>query len=269
MQGICGMRKIKEITSKVGSNIIDNVMFIGYIITLFFKSLFYMKYLIRRRKEVFRQMYYAGAKTFPVISIVALFTGMILSLQTGLAMKEYSMEHLIGNVLIATLTKEMGPFSAAIILIAAVGSAMAAEIGTMKVSEEIDALEVMSISPIYYLVMPRVVAMMIMVPVATIYVITLGVIGGAIIAKSYLNLSFDNYYNTILESLHFKDVYVGLFKSFVFGIIISSVSCAEGLRATHGIIGVGKATRNSVVTSFLLVLIVGYYVTAMFYRGNL
>jgi phospholipid/cholesterol/gamma-HCH transport system permease protein len=262
------LQKIGFTVSLIGEKLIDIVTFSGFTIMLMLKSFYYLKYLHRRGGEVIRQMYYAGVKTFIVISIVALFTGMILTLQTGLAMRTYHMEDMVGGILIATLTKEMGPFSAAIILIASVGSTMAAEIGTMKVSEEIDALNLMSINPIYYLVMPRVVALAVMLPIATIYVIALGVVGGALIASSQLNISFENYYYRVIEALHFKDVYVGLFKSFVFGIMISSVSCAQGLRATNGVIGVGKATRDSVVASFLLVLIIGYYITALFYRIN-
>ncbi len=163
----------------------------------------------------------------------------------------------------------MGPFTAAIVLIASVGSAMAAEIGTMKVSEEIDALEIMSISPVKYLVMPRIAAFALMMPIATVYVIVLGVIGGAIIAKSHLLLSFHSYYFRILESLHFKAVYVGLLKSFIHGLLISSISCAHGLRTTNGAMGVGKATRDSVVASFIFVLVSGYYITELFFRKGL
>ncbi|MBN1533564.1 MAG: ABC transporter permease [Spirochaetes bacterium] len=253
----------------IGERLIDVAVFSGFTIVLLMKSTYYLKNIVRRRREVFRQMYYAGVKTLMVVSIVAMFTGMILTLQTGLALKDFNLEETIGNVLIATLTREMGPFSAAIILIASVGSAMAAEIGTMKVSEEIDALVVMSISPVYYLVMPRIVALTIMLPVATIYVDVLGVIGGAIIARSHLGIPFDNFYAHVMESLHFKPVYVGLFKATIFGMLISSISCAQGLRAKNGALGVGRATRNAVVASFLMVLIVGYYITEMFFGKGL
>ncbi len=250
----------------IGARGLDLVEFSGFTVLLFFKTLYYLRHAWFRRAEILRQMYNAGVRTFTVITVVALFTGMILTLQTGLGLKDFNMEDTIGNVVIATLTREMGPFSAAIILIAAVGSAMAAEIGTMKVSEEIDALELMSISPVGYLVMPRVVALTVMLPVATVYVNTLGVVGGAIIASTHVGVPWAVFYEHVLESLWFKPTYVGLFKAFVFGIIISSVSCAHGLRAQNGALGVGRATRNSVVASFLLVLIVGYFVTDIFFR---
>lgn len=255
--------------SRVGRYLFHFMEFSGFTIMLFFTSARYCTKAFARRREIARQMYNAGVRTFAVITVVALFTGMILTLQTGIALRDYNMEENIGNVVIATLTREMGPFTAAIILIAAVGSAMAAELGTMKVSEEIDALQVMSISPEDYLVMPRLVALTVMLPVATIYVNTLGVIGGAVIAKSHLGISFGTFYLHVLESLWFKAVYVGLFKAFVFGIVISVISCAHGLRATDGARGVGRATRNSVVASFLLVLVVGYYITDIFFREGL
>jgi len=250
---------------KIGTNTLNIVSMMGYCMLLFLEVIYYSKSAFEKRHEILKQMYYAGVKTFLVVSIVALFTGMILALQTGLELKPYQQQALVGNILIATLTREMGPFTAAIILIAAVGSTMAAEVGTMAVSEEIDALEMMSISPVKFLVMPRVIALGIMLPVATIYINLLGSIGGSIVAYFQLDVSFEVFYTHILDSLHFKATYVGLLKALVFGLMVSTISCANGLRAKNGALGVGKATRDSVVSSFLMVLIVGYYITALFY----
>ena len=263
------IKKVYNIFFSIGTRIFKVLDFAGFTFILFFKSVYYTKNIFSKFGEILKQMYFSVVKTFPVISIVGMFTGMILTLQTGIELQEYHMEHKIGNVLIATLTREMGPFTAAIILIAAVGSAMAAEVGTMKVSEEIDALDIMSISPVKFLVMPRVVALSLMLPIATIYVNILGCIGGSIIAKTHLGMSFETIYLHILESLHFKAVYVGLLKSFVFGILISCISCGQGLRASGGALGVGKATRDSVVISFIMVLIVGYFITEIFFREGL
>jgi len=263
------MKMIKNILSQTGRSIIDLVNFSGYTILVFASSVYYMKHAFRSRREIARQMFNAGVRTFAVISIVAMFTGMILALQGGVELAEFHMQDSIGNLVIATLSREMAPFTAAIILIAAVGSAMAAEVGTMKVSEEIDALEIMSISPIRFLVMPRVVALTLVMPIATIYTNVLGCIGGAIVARSHLNISYDVFYMHVLDSLHFKSVYVGLLKSVVFGMAISSICCAQGLRAENGALGVGKATRDSVVKSFLVILITGYFITEFFFRHGL
>jgi len=142
---------------------------------------------------------------------------------------------------------------------------MAAEIATMKVSDEIDALIMMSISPIKFLMMPRVVSLAIMLPTVTIYTIFIGTLGGAIISSTQLHVSFDVYYVHVLNALKFKAAYVAILKSFIFGIIISSFSCSYGFRAKNGAIGVGKATRSSVIYSFLMVLISGYFITSIFY----
>ena len=167
------------------------------------------------------------------------------------------------------MNKEMGSFLTAIIITAFSGAAMAAELGTMKVSEEIDALEMMSIDPVKYLVMPRVVSMLIMLPTLSIYTIILGVIGGAIVSYFQLDITTQTYYYRVLRSIWLKDVYVGLLKSLVFGLIISSISCANGMKAEGGALGVGQATRVSVVSSYLMVLIMGYIITALFYGGAL
>lgn len=259
------IKKLKKLVAYFGNNILDVIDFAGYAVLLFLKTLYYSKNAFSKRREIVKQMFDAGIRTFVVVSIVAMFTGMILTLQTGIELKRYNQEPLVANLLIATLTREMGPFTAAIILIASVGSAMAAEIGTMKVSEEIDALTIMSISPVRFLVMPRVIALSIMLPVATIYTNFLGSVGGAVVAKTQLNVSFPTFYQHLLWSLRFKAVYVGLLKAFIFGIFISTICCANGLRAENGAIGVGNATRDSVVISFIMVLISGYFITAIFY----
>jgi len=258
-------KRIVDFFRFMGSQLIEAMEVSGFTLVLLLESIYFTKNAISKHREIFKQMYIAGVKSLVVCSIVALFTGMILSLQAGVELMRFQQQAYVGDLVIATMTREMGPFMTAMILTASVGSAMAAEIGTMKVSEEIDALIMMSINPVKFLVMPRVVALSIMLPVVTVYTNFLGTFGGGIIARFQLNVSFDTYYMHVLDSLRFKATYVGLLKSFVFGIIISSVSCAQGLRAMHGAIGVGKATRSSVVLSFLLVLIIGYFITAIFY----
>jgi phospholipid/cholesterol/gamma-HCH transport system permease protein len=249
----------------MGKGVIDFFDQTGFTVRLAFAVVFYLKDVVRKREEIVKQMYYAGIKTFIVCTIVGIFIGMILALQAGLEMREYGQQAQVGHFISASLTREMGPFMAAIILTAAVGSAMAAEIGTMKVYDEIDALEMMSISPVKFLVMPRVVALALVLPIVSIYIITLASMGGSVVANTILNVSFNVYFKHIYKGIHFKAMYVGLLKAFVFGILISTISCAYGLRATSGELGVGHATRTSVVASFLMVLISGYFITALFY----
>lgn len=242
----------------------------GYTLILLFQTILQFRAIFFKRNEILHQMYISGISSFFVVSIVAIFTGMIMGLNAGLGLKDFGAEGQIGLLLTITLTREMSPFMTALILSASVGSAIAAEIGTMKVSEEIDALEVMSISPVRYLVMPRVLGFSFMVPVLCIYASVLGIIGGAIVGHFQLGVEYQVYFNDVQRRIGsvpgLKDLYVGLLKGFVFGVTISIVSCSHGLRTTNGAIGVGRATRESVVISFLLVIFIGYVLTAILYR---
>ncbi len=252
-----------------GKKLLYQVEFSGFALILVFNTLVQTRFAFSKRREILKQMYYSGVKSMIVCSIVALFGGMILALQTGLQFRVYGQQEFVPVLIINVMNKELGPILTAIILTAFSGAAMAAEIGTMKVSEEIDALEMMSINPVKFLVMPRMVSMMIMLPTLTVYVVVLAVFGGAIVSYFQLGLTFEIYLKRIYDSIFFKDMYVGLLKSLIFAVIISSISCANGLKAQSGALGVGKATRISVVSSYLLVLIVGYFITSLFYGGML
>lgn len=243
------------------------IKFTGFTLILVFNTFIQLRFAFSKRREIIKQMYVSGVKSMMVCSIVALFGGMILSLHSGVELKKWGQQDVVPILMINVMNKEMGSFLTAIILTAFSGAAMAAEIGTMKVSEEIDALEMMSINPVKYIVMPRIVSMMIMLPTLSIYTVVLGVFGGAVVSYFQLGLTFEDYYHRVYESIWVKDMYVGLLKSLVFAIIISSISCANGLLAQNGALGVGRATRISVVSSYLMVLIVGYFITSLFYGG--
>ncbi len=219
----------------------------------------------RARKEIVTQMFVFGIKSLGVITIVALFTGMILALQTGLELRRFSQEEFIGTAVMVSMLREMGPFMTGLILAACVGSAIAAQIGTMVVSEEVAALEIMSIDPVRFVVMPRLVAMMIMTPLLAFYTCVMGVVGGGIVGSTQLGVAWATYFDNATRWAEVKDLMVGLFKAFLFGIIITTVACHQGFATTQGAVGVGYATRKSVIVSFLLILIVGYFVTRLFY----
>ncbi len=219
----------------------------------------------RSWRETVGQMFVYGIKSLGVITVVAVFTGMILALQTGLELQRFNQEANIGTAVMVSMLREMGPFMTGLILAACVGSSMAAQLGTMVVSEEIAALEVMSIDPVRFLVMPRLVAMCVMTPALAFFTCIMGVLGGGIVGETQLGVSWAAYIDNATTFAHKKDLYVGLFKAFLFGIIITTVSCHAGLATTKGAVGVGLATRKSVIASFLLILIVGYFVTRLFY----
>ena len=142
---------------------------------------------------------------------------------------------------------------------------MAAQIGTMTVNEEIAALETMSINPVRFLMAPRMGALVIMTPLLSFYTCVLGVIGGGIVGKTQLSVPWEQYIHTAIDFADTRDLYVGLFKALVFGIIITGVSCYEGFTTTQGAVGVGRATRHAVVISILMILVVGYIITRLFY----
>ncbi|MDR0993183.1 MAG: ABC transporter permease [Verrucomicrobiota bacterium] len=220
----------------------------------------------RNRSDVMEQLYIVGIKSLAVVTVVAVFTGMILALQVGIELRRYGQENNIGMLVCIAMLREMGPFMTGLVIAASVGSAVAAQMGTMTVSEEIAALDVMSIDPLRYLMMPRLVALAVMMPLLSVYTDLLGILGGALVGATQLNISFEAYFDNAFRYAVNKDLYVGLFKAFLFGLIIVTVACYQGFSATEGAVGVGRATRRSVIVSFLLILIVGYFVTRMFYR---
>ncbi|MBN1674069.1 MAG: ABC transporter permease [Kiritimatiellae bacterium] len=219
----------------------------------------------RARVEVAYQLFVTGIKSLGVITVVALFTGMILSLQAGLALRRYGQEVNIGAAVMVSMLREMGPFMTGLILAASVGSSIAAQLGTMVVSEEVAALEVMSINPVRFLVMPRLVSLAVMTPLLTFYTAILGVMGGSIVGLTQLGVALPAYLDNATRYAENKDLYVGLFKAFVFGIVITTVACHQGFSTTEGAVGVGRATRKCVVISFLTILVVGYIITRLFY----
>lgn len=239
----------------------------GHAFFMLVEAIWFMQFAFgkRSRHETVTQFYITGIKSLGVITVVALFTGMILALQTGLELRRYGQEVYIGSAVAVSMIREMGPFMTGLIISASVGSAIAAQIGTMTVSEEISALEVMSINPNRFLVMPRLVALVVMMPILSVYTNILGIMGGAVVGATQLGVSVQAYMDNATQFATNKDLYVGLFKALLFGIIITTVSCYQGFVTTEGAVGVGRATRSSVIISFLTILVIGYMVTRMFY----
>ncbi len=243
----------------------------GYSVDLLLRTVVAVRYLPRRLRFTMDMAFNAGVRTLPVALIVAGFAGAILAMQTGIELKRLQQTNLIGTITALSMCREMGPFITSVILAATVGSAMAAELGTMKVSDEITALEVLSVDPVNYLVLPRVVAMALMCPLLTVFADIVGIWGGGVVADYNLAVDRSFYWTSVREALmtpdHFLpyDVYVGLFKALVFGILIATVSCAAGLRAKGGALGVGLAVQQAVRNSVILIIVVGFIITWFFY----
>ena len=228
----------------------------------------------RRRALIADQFFQSGLKVAHVVLLVGLFMGMIVALQTGIELSGFGQQDQIGPIVALSMCREMGPFITGTILAATVGSALAAELGTMAVSDELAALEVMSIDRISFLVLPRVVGLAVMCPVLTVLCNTIGIVGGGLIASSQLNVGSALYYDSALNALkyeHFfldlpKDVYSGLFKAFVFGALIAVISCSAGINATSGAMGVGNATRKAVRDSIITIIVINYFLSWAFFQ---
>jgi phospholipid/cholesterol/gamma-HCH transport system permease protein len=219
----------------------------------------------RKRGEIVRQLDRCVFGSLFVTFIVALFTGMILSLQAGIELSRWNQQANVGLLVSASMVREMGPVMTAFILSGLVGSTMAAELGTMRVSEEVDALEVMSINPLRFLVMPRLVALALACPILVIFVDAVGVVGGAVVSRSLLGVDYAQYFDKARDVLEVRDLMGGLLKSFIFGATIATIGCAQGLRAENGAEGVGHVTMRAVVMAFIYVLVFDYLVAWMLY----
>jgi phospholipid/cholesterol/gamma-HCH transport system permease protein len=248
---------------------------VGFLLDLFVQVLLRLGAVPRRRGLIAEQLYLCGIKVVHVILLVGLFIGMIVSLQTGLELSKFGQQDQIGTIVALSMCREMGPFITSTILAATVGSAIAAELGTMAVSEELAALEVMSIDRVAFLIMPRLVALAVMSPLLTVLCNTIGIVGGGFIAESQLNVGLSLYYDSAVDALQStdfflelpKDVYSGLFKAFVFGVIVGTISCGAGMRASAGALGVGKATSKAVRDSIIAIIVANYFLSWIFFQS--
>lgn len=244
----------------------DSCLGAGYTLELLGRATARMPLVGRKKREIVQHLFLCTFGSLPVVFIISMFAGMIISLQTGIELQKFGQQGTLGYIVAASVCREMGPVFTAIALAGLVGSTYAAEIGTMKVSEEIDALEVMSIDPIYYLVMPRLLALSVAAVVLTIYADVIGIAGGALVAKANFNVDLGIFFKNARDVLKLKDIYGGLFKALVFGTTIASVACSQGLRTEHGAEGVGHSTLRTVVISFIFILAFNYFLTWILYK---
>lgn len=224
--------------------------------------------LVRPPYEVdlwLRQMEQIGVRSLGVASITTIFTGMVLALQTAYSLPGIGIKYYIGSVVSKSLVRELGPVLIALIVGGRIGAGMTAEIGTMKVTEQIDALRSMASDPVKKLVVPKLLATLVMLPALTVIGDALGILGGLVVAVGQLDLPAGLYLNDVFESLTLADVGSGVGKSFFFGFFIALVGCYNGLNTKGGADGVGRATTNTVVLAAILVLVSDFFLTKLFY----
>lgn len=212
-----------------------------------------------------KQLAYLGAETVPVVVITSLFSGGVIALQTYSTFHRFNAEFLIGAVVALSMFRELGPVLTALMVTARVGSAMTASIGTMRITEQIDALEVMGMNPVSYLVTPRIVAGVLGLPLLTIISDVAGILGGWFVAVGLFGVNNHLFWERMRDLVEFYDFVGGLYKAVFFGLVVSAVSCYFGFYTEGGTEGVGRATTSSVVTSSMLVLISDYFLTAIIF----
>ncbi|MGQ9693843.1 MAG: MlaE family ABC transporter permease [Thermodesulfobacteriota bacterium] len=237
----------------------------GRVMILFYKTLSLTFRPPFDFRNLFKQIEEVGVKSIPVVLITGAFTGMVLALQSYTGFKRFNAEAFVGTVVALSMTRELGPVLSGLMVSGRVGSAMAAELGTMQVTEQIDALYTLATNPIKYLIVPRFLAALIVMPILTIFADVIGILGGYLISVELLGSNPTIYIRRTYDYLDLEDIYIGLLKACVFGMIIAIIGCYQGFNTQGGAEGVGKSTTRAVVLSSLLILIANYFITALFF----
>ena len=238
---------------------------IGELMVLFWRTLKAMPLIFRQRRKVFDQLFEIGNASLLMACILSLFIGGVIALQTGPVLAERGLSSAIGGLVGLSVCKELAPVMMAVLIAGRIGSAMAAEIGSMRVYQEIDALRTMNINPIHYLVLPRMVAISVALPILVIFAILIGWFGGGTVAvfNEKISLTFQAFLSNLRDVVDLGDVLNGLFKSFVFAVVIGVVSCHQGLVTIGGPRGIGRSVTKAVVNSIVLILILDYFLTRL------
>jgi phospholipid/cholesterol/gamma-HCH transport system permease protein len=236
---------------------------IGEIVLLFWRTLLALPHAWRQRDKVYDQFFEIGNASLLMVCVLSFFIGAVISLQTGPVLVEHSLGSAVGGVVGIAIAKELAPVMMAILIAGRIGSAMAAEIGSMRVYQEIDALRTMNINPIHYLVLPRLLAIAFALPMLVVFAVLVGWLGGALVAdlNHRMDIPFRVFFSDLKDIVELKDVANGVFKSFCFAIIIGVVSCHQGLVTIGGPRGIGRSVTKAVVNSIVLIVIFDYILT--------
>lgn len=218
--------------------------------------------------QIGRQVIDIGYYSLPVVGLTALFTGMVLALQSHSGFSRFDAESAIPTVVVLSITRELGPVMAGLMVAGRIGAAIAAELGTMRVTEQIDALTTLSTNPYKYLIVPRLLAATFMMPLLVLIADIIGVFGGFLVSVYGLDFNASNYLSQTWEYLEFSDVTSGLWKASAFGAIVAMMGCYNGFNSKGGAQGVGAATTNAVVSASILILITNYILTGILFASN-
>jgi phospholipid/cholesterol/gamma-HCH transport system permease protein len=250
--------------SRARSRVEDALLYIGGLTDLAQQTIVQLWRGPVERALLIAQLDQVGTRSISIVVITSLFIGMVLALQTAYSLAEFGGKLFIGKVVSLSLVRELAPVLMSLMVGGRVGAGMTAEIGTMKVTEQIDALRALATNPVRKLVVPRVVSTTIMFPLLTVISCALGILGGLFIAVANLHLSANFYLRSVIESISYNDLASGVGKTFFFGFSTGLIACFNGLRTSGGADGVGRATTATVVTSAITVLIMDFFLTKLF-----
>jgi phospholipid/cholesterol/gamma-HCH transport system permease protein len=249
----------------LGRSALGFIGYLGGLATLAGQAFYFMFVPPHKARRIFEQAMRAGVESLPISSLIGFFIGMIFAFQTAYLMQRLGSEMYIASIVSLSLVRELGPVITALVVAGRVGAAITAEIGSMQVTEQIDALQAMATNPVKYLVVPRLIALSLMLPLLTLYADIVGIMGGWFICVYKMGIPSRLYMNITFDVLKFKDLFTGLAKTVFFGMIIAFVSCYEAFNVEGGAEGVGRATMRSVVSSFILIIAADCFFTALFY----
>jgi phospholipid/cholesterol/gamma-HCH transport system permease protein len=244
---------------------------IGEMVLLFWRSLLALPLTWRQRRKLFEQFYEVGNASLLMVCVLSFFIGAVIALQSGPVLVERGLAAAVGGIVGITICKDLAPVMMAILIAGRNGSAMAAEIGSMRVYQEIDALRTMNINPIHYLVLPRIVAITISLPILVLFAVLVGWIGGGMVAvfNEKIAITWQTFFTNLRLTVDVGDLANGLIKSFCFAVTIGLVSCQQGLATIGGPRGIGRSVTKAVVNSIVLILILDYFLTSLLLALNL
>ncbi len=264
------MKTMLNVFDAIGRSITGFMKETHAVIALFIETLKWIaigpfKKKFVKKRLIFDQMIFVGIESLIIVFFVAFFTGVVIAMQTAPQLKQFGGTIFVASLVSVSICREMGPVFTALVVAGRVGSAISAELGTMKVSEQIEALETIALNPVRFLVVPRFLGLIVMLPCLTIIADLAGILGGFFVGTMSLQLNATRYMDVAFQFLETKDVMTGLLKSVVFAIVISIIGCYKGLNTKGGAEGVGKATTQSVVISFMLIIVFDCILTGIFY----
>jgi phospholipid/cholesterol/gamma-HCH transport system permease protein len=252
-----------RLIERLGEAVIEGAVVLGNFVLFLLSALLYIVAPPYKPRLVIRQLRTIGAESFFLVGLIGLFTGMVLGLQGYNTLSRFGSEGALGAVVALVLVRELGPVLTAIMVTARAGSAMAAEIGAMQATEQVDALTVMAINPVQYLVSPRVLAGVISLPLLTGMFDVIGIWGGYVIGVGLMGAPAAPFFNYIKQYMGSRDIVIGLYKALVFGVVVMWVCCYKGYHAARMATGVSRATTDAVVLSSVLILAWDYFLTSI------